>query len=100
MIVCREFSRQGEHHYFQQLQLLENWLRQLLPPFSIHELRYRELELIEANHNPTPVEQRTQIRQVTGEVLRIFWGGGVCFVANVLRRGDLLPENFQQHDNA
>jgi hypothetical protein len=68
VIVHGEFFRQGEHRYFQLLQFFAHWFRDLLPLFSISELPYREFELIEAFRDPTPVEQRTQIRSVAGEV--------------------------------
>jgi hypothetical protein len=68
VIVHGEFSGQGEHRYLQQLQFFAHWFRDLPPLFSICELPYVEFELIKAFYDPTPVEQRTQIRSVAGEV--------------------------------
>jgi hypothetical protein len=66
--VHGEFSRQGEGRYLQQLQIFAHWFRKLLLLFSIHELPYPELELIGAFYDQRPVEKRTHICSVAGEV--------------------------------
>jgi hypothetical protein len=52
---------------------------------------------MEAFRDPTPVKQRTQIRSVADEVWWIICGMGFCVVDNVLRRDNVLPENFHRH---
>lgn len=74
-----------------------HWFWNLPPPFSVCKLSYQELELIKALHNLTPMEQRTQIHWVTGEVWWLICGMRFCIVANVLHRGKILPKNFQWH---
>jgi hypothetical protein len=68
MTVHGELYAQVEHRYRQQLQFFAHWSRGLYPHFSVRELPYQMLELIEAFRDPTPVEQRAQIRSVAGEV--------------------------------
>jgi hypothetical protein len=84
VIVHGEFSKQGEHRYLQQLQFFAHWFRDFLPLFSIRELPYRQFEQIEAFCDPTPVEQRTQIRSVAGDVWGMICGMGFCVVDNIL----------------
>jgi hypothetical protein len=93
-IAHGEFSRQGEHWCLQQLQFFAHWLWSLLPLLSTHRLPYQEFRLIEAFHNPVPVEKRTQIHLVAGEVGWIICEVVFCVVDNILCRGTVLPKNF------
>jgi hypothetical protein len=76
VIVHAEFSRQVERRYHQQLQFFPSPFRNFLPLFSMCELPYREFELIEDFRDPTPMEQRTQICSVRGEVSWLMCGTG------------------------
>jgi hypothetical protein len=69
VFVHGEFSNKGNiDRYLQKLQFFVQWFLDLLPLFSKCELPYWEFELIEAFRDLTPVERRTQIRSVAGEV--------------------------------
>jgi hypothetical protein len=61
--------------------------RYLLSLFSKRELPYRGLDM-EASSDLMPMEERTHIRSVAGEVWWITCGMEICVVDNVLRRGD------------
>ena len=53
-----------------ELQFFGHWYRDLLPRFSVRELPFRELALIETFHEPTPGEQRAQTVSFVGNL----WG--------------------------
>jgi hypothetical protein len=89
-------SDEGNTNTF-SVQFFSHWCQDLLPLFSVRELSYWEFWLIKAFHNVMPIEQRTQIRSVTGEVWSVIFGMGFYIVDNVVCRGDVLPENFHWH---